>query len=895
MENRNLKFVKSASTILLSASLLTGALMSGAVQADAASKKVKKVTPTTVKVTKSGKLVNKKTGKTIKDTVSYKGKVYKNGKKASGVVGDVFYKNGKKATGISKGIYYQNGKKGTGTYKGIRYSKGAKATGLINGNYYKAGKKSTAVYKNKLYVKGKQNKGLYVYKGKLYDGVSLNTDFEVVKNKLYNGSALNKGLILYKGILYNGTSPNEGLAFYNNKLYNGENENTGLILYEGKLYNGASLNTGVVEKDGIWYNGSAIAVGTITTPDGKTITVDASGKEVINSTLAPSTGGGTSGVISNNNSNSNTGSNKENNSSSEQTDKSEEIVIPTGANSIDDLEKIKEKKELEASTKQAALKAVESGIVEKLKSEVFNGIANEKIDNYTTAVSEFEQAQAAYKEAYEKATNKVTIKSIHTLDAEEVINDSNPIAAETPETTEQVSGTPNNAISENENIENNSPSQESSSSISPEDQVVLDGLKAKMSEAANKLLAAEKDILKNYPGYEDKTMTDFILGVGISHLSDEDKEKIETASKEYNTVQKEVEEAAKNLQSVQEITKKLEVVAADIEKEFVDQLNIDGTYKNSLSIFDPFNKIVEKYRENVWLEFGNMVSIYLSKSGDTDENNEYKMGFGFSLNGQDATNFYSNIDIYRSKDYSVKVTYKDENSEAKRITDTLFKSYDQDYISNSLTSGIIEEATQKVNDLTDSSLKETLTKRVNEAKAQLQAKKLLGEGNLTDAIALFNKDILEFEVSGGNEASTETKINALQNYILQWFNNQVGVVSVEKLEDSTVDNTFKANISYGSEQTDIIFTVRDFEKTSNERIEVLGDSIKSKLTENNLTKIVYNNDGSSNKANIEADVKEVLGEDTSFGYEFNEGPNNSIWIHLYDNSNPSIETTIDFQ
>lgn len=179
-------------TSILGVSLIASTILPGNVDASAATKKVKKVT-TGVKVSKSGKLISLKTGRIVKGTVSYKGKVYKNGKKASGIINRTFFKNGKKATGVYKSIYYKNGVIGTGTYKGVLYLKGKKANGLVKGIYYKAGKKATGVYKNTYYQNGK--KGTGIYKGKYYElgkaltDEKLNSKLLSVKNEVTSAEA----------------------------------------------------------------------------------------------------------------------------------------------------------------------------------------------------------------------------------------------------------------------------------------------------------------------------------------------------------------------------------------------------------------------------------------------------------------------------------------------------------------------------------------------------------------------------------------------------------------------------------------------------------------------------------------------------------------------------------
>lgn len=156
----NLNKLKPIAASILGAALVTSTVIPGALNADATVKKLKKIT-TGVKVTKSGKLISNKTGETVKGLVSYKGKVYKDGKKASGIINGIYYKSGKRTTGVLKGIYYKNGVKGTGTYKGVYFVKGKKANGLIKGLYYKSGKKATGIYKDIYYKAGKKGSGYF--------------------------------------------------------------------------------------------------------------------------------------------------------------------------------------------------------------------------------------------------------------------------------------------------------------------------------------------------------------------------------------------------------------------------------------------------------------------------------------------------------------------------------------------------------------------------------------------------------------------------------------------------------------------------------------------------------------------------------------------------------------
>lgn len=133
----NYKFVKPAAACVIGASLLTTSMILPVVDVSA---------KTAYKVNSKGKLVNAKTNKVVKGYKTYKGKLYKDGKKFTGI-----YK---------KKFYYKKGVKATGTYKGAYYSKGIK-------------KVTTGLYKGKFYKNGALNVGLTLYKGKYYFNASL--------------------------------------------------------------------------------------------------------------------------------------------------------------------------------------------------------------------------------------------------------------------------------------------------------------------------------------------------------------------------------------------------------------------------------------------------------------------------------------------------------------------------------------------------------------------------------------------------------------------------------------------------------------------------------------------------------------------------------------------------
>lgn len=165
----NFKFVKSATAYVLGASVLTIAV--GVPGVDASAK-------ITYSVTSKGILVNEKTNKAVKGYKSYKGKLYKDGKKLTGLYNKKYYfENGVKATGIYKDAYYYKGVKKvtTGLYKGYYYKKGVKATGTYKGAYYVKGVKkvTTGLYEGKYYKNGVLNVGLALFEGKYYLNATL--------------------------------------------------------------------------------------------------------------------------------------------------------------------------------------------------------------------------------------------------------------------------------------------------------------------------------------------------------------------------------------------------------------------------------------------------------------------------------------------------------------------------------------------------------------------------------------------------------------------------------------------------------------------------------------------------------------------------------------------------
>lgn len=261
----NFKFVKSATAAVLGASVLTTAVVVPG--ADASAK-------TTYKVNKYGYLVNAKTNKKVNGYKTYKGKLYKNGKKFTGKTSyGTYYVKGKKFTGKTKyGYYYVNGKRFTGTTKyGYYYVNGKRFNGKTKyGNLYVNGKRYTGTtkygytyyngkrvegeYKGKVYANGKKYTG--VYKDKLYKNGVLNVGLYLHNGKLYEDAGLNEGKDLYKEVLYDGATPNKGLALYEGKLYNDSALATGYVTFDEKLYNDGALFTG--EKDGVEYKDGVV-------------------------------------------------------------------------------------------------------------------------------------------------------------------------------------------------------------------------------------------------------------------------------------------------------------------------------------------------------------------------------------------------------------------------------------------------------------------------------------------------------------------------------------------------------------------------------------------------------------------------------------------------------------
>ncbi|WP_146549752.1 hypothetical protein [Rummeliibacillus suwonensis] len=239
----NFKFVKSATAAVLGASVLTTAVVVPG--ADASAK-------TTYKVNKNGTLVNAKTNKAVKGYKTYKGKLYKNGKKFTGKTSSgVYYVKGKKFTGKTKyGYYYVNGKRFTGTTKyGYYYVNGKRFNGKTKyGNLYVDGKRYTGTTKyGYTYYNGKRVEG--EYKAKVYTNGKLVTG--LYKEKLYNKGVLETGLDLYKEKLYKDGVLNVGYALKDGKLYKDADLNKGLEKYEDKYYYDADLADGTYDDNGV--------------------------------------------------------------------------------------------------------------------------------------------------------------------------------------------------------------------------------------------------------------------------------------------------------------------------------------------------------------------------------------------------------------------------------------------------------------------------------------------------------------------------------------------------------------------------------------------------------------------------------------------------------------------
>ncbi|KOO49673.1 hypothetical protein [Viridibacillus arvi] len=247
MQKYNLKQVKALASVALGAVLLTSTIALPVNSVEAASSSNYKVS--------KGRLISKLTGKVVKGTKTFKGKVYKDGKTLTGLKVGVFYKSGKKATGTYKGKYYANGIVYTGVKNNIYFKAGAKATGIYKGMYYSKGKVFTGLKAGVYYKRGK--KGTGTYGGKYYEAGKVFTGIQSTSNNLYIDGLLN----------------------------------TDLIVFKGQLYNGSKLNEGVVQVEGKWYKDASIANGTITLPNGKTITVT---NGIDTTPGSGSTGGGSS-------------------------------------------------------------------------------------------------------------------------------------------------------------------------------------------------------------------------------------------------------------------------------------------------------------------------------------------------------------------------------------------------------------------------------------------------------------------------------------------------------------------------------------------------------------------------------------------------------------------------
>ncbi|MGG0658079.1 Ig-like domain-containing protein [Rummeliibacillus pycnus] len=213
----NFKFVKSATALVLGASVLTSAVVVPGTNASA---------KTTYKVTKKGTLVNAKTNKTVKGYASYKGKLYKDGKVFTGLYSKkYYYKNGVKATGTYAGAYYYKGSKKvtTGTYNGAYYYKGIKkvTTGTYNNAYYVKGVKkvTTGTYNGAYYVNGVKKVTTGTYNKAYYENGKKVVSTGLYKEKYYKDGVLNVGLALFEGKLYNDADLNKGLKKFEEKFY----------------------------------------------------------------------------------------------------------------------------------------------------------------------------------------------------------------------------------------------------------------------------------------------------------------------------------------------------------------------------------------------------------------------------------------------------------------------------------------------------------------------------------------------------------------------------------------------------------------------------------------------------------------------------------------------------
>ncbi|MGG0657733.1 immunoglobulin-like domain-containing protein [Rummeliibacillus pycnus] len=179
MTNYKMKFVKSATALVLGASVITSAVVAADTTASA---------KTTYKVSK-GKLVDAKTKKAVKGYKSYKSVLYKDGKAYTGTYKGKYYKSGKLFTGLVSKTYYKNGVKATATYKGVYYKAGKAFTGTTSyGNYYKDGVRFT----------GKTSNGTYYKDGKKFNGTT-SYGYFYINGKRAEGIVVVKGVdVLYK-------------------------------------------------------------------------------------------------------------------------------------------------------------------------------------------------------------------------------------------------------------------------------------------------------------------------------------------------------------------------------------------------------------------------------------------------------------------------------------------------------------------------------------------------------------------------------------------------------------------------------------------------------------------------------------------------------------------------
>lgn len=818
---------KPLAASLLGATLVTSAVLPSSLTANAETKKVQTI-KTGVKLTRTGKLISEETGKAINGTVSYKGKVYKNGKKANGILGGIYYKNGKRATGVTKSIFYSNGVKGTGAYKGLYYSKGEKANGLIKGVFYKLGKKASGVYKNVYYKNGKKGSGYYknvrYSKGMVVNGLLHNVLFKDGKrmnglvegvyytnghqaNGIYddiyyeNGKMISVESILAKleikktelsdsqkavkelqqqkeGLAaietklgtksatysirqLNYEEVDEFIAKYKNVLSFTDEEKlkvqTALTAYQDTVKENlqTEVNKAVKSAEKVVQISSVIAT---VSKDEKSIAVAQTALELIKEAVktfngisevkvdlaslskaitkaetalqnnpvkppipdeskkpaeqGPSTGGGTSNGNTSTPGNSNNDSNNGNiEDGTNNTDENSPNIDQGSENkpsiSVKDLETQHEKKEAEFLEKKSELVGLLTASLNSfLEDKNNNVISAEDIKNYNAAANEFNTAQQNYLDALGNKTNNapalLKVKSMSEVKS-------------------------------------------------------LDELKEMAMAASKKLDDAEKQILIKYEGYENKSLTEFILEKGISYLNSEDLKKLQEAQSEFELVKEELSKAAQQLDEVKSLMTVINNVAAKVNEKLKDVLNSEKPYENFNSVFDNYSFVFKMFNELVTDEsIRNQIEIYTKLGGEVNEVGKYRVGFGFNLAVDDHSS-YSAVNLYESEWKYLEFTYVDVNAEATRAVDVLFKSHDKEFVASSINEYLINSAKEKVNQATDDDLKTALNSRIAEAEKQMTE-----EAIETAKRVISNRHYENLPVENFEEA---TKIKALQNQL----------------------------------------------------------------------------------------------------------------------------------